>query len=112
MSTIVAPQSTLPPVDCAPWCQDGDGHTDEHFPDDQYCSSETVRVPLTRHKMLDVGDGSWQLDEMRAWILRERFEANASIQLIHDGKRWYVLSLIWRAEDAKLQLPERYLRKG
>jgi hypothetical protein len=35
-----------------------------------------------------------------------------SIQLIHDGKRWYVLSLIWRAEDAKLQLPERYLRNG
>ena len=35
-----------------------------------------------------------------------------SIQLVHDGKRWYVLSLIWRAEDAKLQLPERYLRKG
>jgi hypothetical protein len=35
-----------------------------------------------------------------------------SIQLIHDGKRWYVLSLIWRAEDPKLQLPERYLRNG
>lgn len=35
-----------------------------------------------------------------------------SIQLIHDGKRWYVLSLVWRAEDAKLQLPERYLRNG
>jgi hypothetical protein len=35
-----------------------------------------------------------------------------SIQLIHDGKRWYVLNLIWRAEDAKLQLPERYLRNG
>ncbi|MCA1247220.1 hypothetical protein [Massilia sp. MS-15] len=35
-----------------------------------------------------------------------------SIQLIHDGKRWYVLSLVWRAEDAKLPLPERYLRNG
>ncbi len=35
-----------------------------------------------------------------------------SIQLIHDGKRWYVLNLIWRAEDASLPLPERYLRKG
>ncbi|MFN3789022.1 hypothetical protein [Massilia sp.] len=35
-----------------------------------------------------------------------------SIQLIHDGKRWHVLSLIWQAEDAKLQLPERYLRNG
>ncbi|NNG23136.1 hypothetical protein HGB41_08990 [Massilia sp. ML15P13] len=35
-----------------------------------------------------------------------------SIQLVHDGKRWYVLSLLWRAEDAALQLPERYLRNG
>jgi hypothetical protein len=35
-----------------------------------------------------------------------------SIQLVHDGKRWYVLSLVWRAEDAKLTLPERYLRNG
>ena len=35
-----------------------------------------------------------------------------SIQHIHDGKRWYVLSLVWRAEDATLQLPERYLRNG
>lgn len=35
-----------------------------------------------------------------------------SIQLINDGKRWYVLNLIWQAEDAKLQLPERYLRNG
>lgn len=33
-----------------------------------------------------------------------------SIQLVNDGKRWYVLSLVWRAEDAKLPLPERYLQ--
>lgn len=35
-----------------------------------------------------------------------------SIQLVNDGKRWYVLSLIWRGEDPTLQLPERYLRNG
>lgn len=35
-----------------------------------------------------------------------------SIQLVNDGKRWYVLSLVWRGEDAQLQLPERYLRNG
>lgn len=34
-----------------------------------------------------------------------------SIQLYHDGSRWYVTSLVWRAEDDKLSLPERYLRK-
>ncbi|MEH6434718.1 hypothetical protein [Massilia sp. DD77] len=33
-----------------------------------------------------------------------------SIQLVNDGKRWYVLSLVWRAEDPKLPLPERYLQ--
>lgn len=34
-----------------------------------------------------------------------------SIQLYHDGNRWYVVSLLWRAEDDKLSLPERYLRQ-
>ena len=33
-----------------------------------------------------------------------------SIQLVNDGKRWYVLSLVWRAEDPTLPLPERYLQ--
>ena len=33
-----------------------------------------------------------------------------SIQLYHDGSRWYVVSLLWRAEDDKLSLPERYLQ--
>ncbi len=33
-----------------------------------------------------------------------------SIQLYHDGARWYIVSLLWRAEDDKLGLPERYLK--
>lgn len=33
-----------------------------------------------------------------------------SIQLYHDGKRWWIVNVLWRAEDAKLPLPERYLR--
>jgi hypothetical protein len=32
-----------------------------------------------------------------------------SIQLYNDGSRWYVLNLVWRGEDDKLKLPERYL---
>jgi len=34
-----------------------------------------------------------------------------SIQLVHDGKRWSIVNLVWRAEDEGLALPERYLRK-
>lgn len=32
-----------------------------------------------------------------------------SIQLYHDGKRWWIVNVLWRAEDAHLPLPERYL---
>lgn len=32
-----------------------------------------------------------------------------SIQLFNDGKRWWIVNLVWRAEDDKLPLPERYL---
>ena len=34
-----------------------------------------------------------------------------SIQLYHDGKRWWIVNVLWRAEDASLRLPERYLPK-
>ena len=33
-----------------------------------------------------------------------------SIQLAHDGKRWWIANLVWRAEDSGLPLPERYLQ--
>lgn len=33
-----------------------------------------------------------------------------SIQLVNDGSRWWIASLIWRAEDDQLKLPERYLQ--
>jgi hypothetical protein len=32
-----------------------------------------------------------------------------SIQLYHDGKRWWIVNVLWRAEDERLSLPERYL---
>ncbi|PWF39570.1 hypothetical protein C7C56_026595 [Massilia glaciei] len=34
-----------------------------------------------------------------------------SIQLLNDGSRWSVVNMLWRAEDAKLALPERYLKR-
>jgi hypothetical protein len=33
-----------------------------------------------------------------------------SIQAYHDGKRWWIVNVVWRAEDERLPLPERYLR--
>lgn len=33
-----------------------------------------------------------------------------SIQLLNDGKRWWVVTVYWQAEDAQTPLPEKYLK--
>ena len=35
-----------------------------------------------------------------------------SIQLMHDGQRWWIVSLMWEAENPKLALPAQYLPAG
>ena len=35
-----------------------------------------------------------------------------SIQLMHDGKRWWVLSIFWEAEGPRTPLPEKYLKSA
>jgi hypothetical protein len=33
-----------------------------------------------------------------------------SIQLFNDGKRWWIVSIYWQAEDPSTQLPDKYLK--
>lgn len=33
-----------------------------------------------------------------------------SMQLMNDGKRWWIVTIFWQAEDAKNPLPEKYLK--
>lgn len=35
-----------------------------------------------------------------------------SIQLMNDGKRWWIVTIFWQAEDQKNPLPEKYLMKS
>lgn len=35
-----------------------------------------------------------------------------SIQLMHDGRRWWIVSLMWQAEGHGVQLPAEYLPRG
>jgi hypothetical protein len=34
-----------------------------------------------------------------------------SIQLMNDGKRWWIVTIFWQGEDAKTPLPEKYLKR-
>lgn len=40
----------LPPIAFAPWCEDGNGHTQQTFPDDQWCSAGYASLPLRRDR--------------------------------------------------------------
>ena len=33
-----------------------------------------------------------------------------SIQLMNDGKRWWIVSVFWEAESPQVPLPEKYLK--
>ena len=33
-----------------------------------------------------------------------------SIQLLNDGKRWWVMTIYWQAETSEIQLPKKYLK--
>jgi hypothetical protein len=35
-----------------------------------------------------------------------------SIQLMNDGKRWWIVTIFWQGEDEKNPLPAEYLRSG
>lgn len=35
-----------------------------------------------------------------------------SIQLVHDGNRWWVVTVFWQAESAEVPLPAKYLPKN
>ena len=35
-----------------------------------------------------------------------------SIQLLNDGKRWWILTVFWQGEDEKNPLPEKYLKNN
>lgn len=34
-----------------------------------------------------------------------------SIQLMNDGKRWWIVTIFWQGEDEKSPVPEKYLKK-
>ena len=35
-----------------------------------------------------------------------------SIQLMNDGKRWWIVTIFWQGEDEKNPIPSMYLRSG
>jgi hypothetical protein len=76
-----SPIPGLPAVACAPWCVDGTGHTDAHYPEDQVCRSETVEVELSRPPLVEVGDDSWRRDSVHLYLLRHAGASTPTVEM-------------------------------
>lgn len=58
MTIEATTERTIPPVTCASWCGDGDGHPHATYSADQWCMSEPREQRLALHKPLHLGDGT------------------------------------------------------
>jgi hypothetical protein len=57
MRDTTLPHAALPPVTCTSWCTDGQGHQDELLREDQYCSSDDVRVEVSAMPTVESATG-------------------------------------------------------
>lgn len=77
-STVVRAPSGLPPVECAPWCEDGNGHADAVAVEDQFCASAAEEVELLRQP----SEYPRELARLHTYLARERFEAEPHVQVV------------------------------
>lgn len=81
--TTEAP-ATIPPVECAPWCEEGTGHTDANHTDDQWCRTRSTDVHLTTEGLVKHGEGDWRLGYASVYVLREAYSTRPVFQVVHN----------------------------
>jgi hypothetical protein len=59
----------VPVRPCAPWCEKGDGHGDEH-PEDRRCWSDYAIVPMRRHNPMQLVGDTWQMAYLNVYLHR------------------------------------------
>ncbi|CAN5119763.1 hypothetical protein BH11ACT1_BH11ACT1_19180 [soil metagenome] len=66
--TATTERKTVPPIVCAPWCRDGDGHGNDMFVEDQKCSSDSwTFVQSLEPKWIDI-EGIWHAREVEVFV--------------------------------------------
>ena|SRR5215210_3347429 len=75
---------TLPPVDCTPWCQAGDGHTSTTHQNDQWCFSEARRIDLGAMPLNTFNGEPEGRQTIDAYLAREHNARTATIEVCHN----------------------------
>lgn len=98
-ATAALSAATLQPVACAPWCVDGDGHTDAPFPEDQVCRGATVEVALSHRPLIEVDADTWVRETVHLYLLRHPGALRTSVEM-YRGELGETVSLTLDEADA------------
>lgn len=86
-ATVATEVATLPPVVCADWCRDGNGHPDAWHPSDQYCTTDGQRIELEAEPLVTgTYAGTHYIDKpcLDVYLSREAYSIRALIHLSHN----------------------------
>jgi hypothetical protein len=112
MTTDYTARPSIPPIVCAPWCEDGDGHPHERSEGDQVCWGDSSYV-YPRHEPASIEPyGAWLTrvgvmgrrgfdEEPLVYLHVERFHPfhDISVQLTADEVRQLAAHLIEVADE-------------
>ena len=62
---------TCSPLECQPWCRDGDGHPGERAREDQWCLGIEDRVSLSTEPTEYLDDGNLREPCLNTYLLRQ-----------------------------------------
>ena len=82
--TSTASTAHLPAVECAGWCEDGNGH--EWHPDNQGCIGQAFALELTQMPLRDPGTDDATRDALALNLQRPRDARSSTVELCHGDR--------------------------
>ena len=73
------------PLDCQPWCRDGDGHPDARTREDQWCFGVEDRVLLSTEPTEFLSDGNTLAPYLNTYLLRQADDTGPRVFIGYGG---------------------------
>ena len=74
-TTATTERTTVPPIACRPWCVYGDGHPNETFREDQWCSSEERSIPVSHYPAVEWADEEYRPEMVTVYATEHESDA-------------------------------------
>lgn len=87
------PRPFAPPVECAPWCENGDGHPTTFTRDDQKCWSRSQYIKLSLEPPVREADGEYP--QTIGAMARREADGSGHVYVHLDGIKLSGASIPW-----------------